>query len=79
MIVVRYSACSRLTCTGRLTILKETFVKHVPSMENAFANVLKSCMKEKNVGSYLCSQMLKLHKSGQCPNLPGFHSKHQYL
>ena len=53
-----------------LTIPKETFVKHVSSMESTFVNVLNSCIERKNIGSYLCSQMPKLHGSVQWPNFP---------
>ena len=53
-----------------LTIPKETFLKHVSSMESTFVNVLNSCIERKNIGSYLCSQMPKLHGSVQCPNFP---------
>ena len=59
-----------ISSAGGLTIPKETFVKHVSSMENTFLNVLNSCIERKNTGSYLCSQMPKLHGNVQCPNFP---------
>lgn len=57
--------------SGGLTIPQDIFVNYISSMENIFVKELNSCIERAKIANYICSQMPKLSKSGQCQNFPG--------
>ena len=58
----------------KLTIPKDSFVKHILQMEDVFVNIFNNNIEKANISQYLCSSMPKLVSMVKCQYFP-----HRYL